>query len=260
MLVIPKELSHIWIGPLPAPKQWMDTWKDKHPEWNYTLYDNKFLKEFDFKTHKQLKEYWKRGQFAGVADLMRLEILYEWGGFMPGADSICFENTTELFQDTEICTIYENEFLRGRLVSPIQAAIPKHDFIGEMIERLSKVKISDLDEPWISTGNWFTAEIIDEMKPNIKIFPSHYFIPVHYTGHTYSGNEKIYAQQLFGSTNTLISKPEYPSLNIIEKFQYFLDKRKSKKYNSMQIKKLNARKKYLIDDSFLKEKNININC
>lgn len=251
MLLIPKELSHIWIGPYPAPNKWMQTWKDKHPEWNYTLYDNKFLKEFDFKTHKQIKEYWKRGQFAGVADLMRLEILYEWGGFMPGADSICFENTTELFVDAEICTIYENEFLRGRLVSPIQATIPKHDFIGEMIERLSKLQISDLDEPWISTGNWFTAEMIEEMQPNIKIFPSHYFIPVHYTGCIYKGHDKVYAKQLFGSTNAVFSNPIYPSLSIFDKFRYYFKKKSSKKYNIEKMKIINKRKNNLIDKSFL---------
>jgi hypothetical protein len=33
---IPRNLGHIWIGPKVAPEDWMQTWVDKHPEWNYT--------------------------------------------------------------------------------------------------------------------------------------------------------------------------------------------------------------------------------
>ena len=43
MLKIPKIIGHIWVGHLQAPKEWMQTWRDYHPTWEYRLYDNEYL-------------------------------------------------------------------------------------------------------------------------------------------------------------------------------------------------------------------------
>lgn len=218
---IPKELSHIWIGPKPAPKEWMDTWIKMHPEWNYTLYDNHFLENYNFKNRNLINEYMRRGRYAGVADLMRYEILYEFGGLMVGADSICYHNTDELFEKKCAYTVYENEFIRGKLVSPIQACQKGNDFVGFLIEELSKLSPSDLNEPWISTGNLFVSKMIEKYNPDLVIFPSHYLIPIHYTGMVYDGSDKVYAKQLFGSTNN--SYDNTPSSK-----EYFVKKIKNK--------------------------------
>lgn len=245
-LGIPTRLSHIWIGPLPPPRAWMQTWIDHHSSWEYTLYDNHFLNSFHFKTQKQIDEYLKRGMYAGVADLMRLEILYEFGGLMPGADSICLKNTDTLFLEEKLYTVYENEFVRGDLVSPIQAAPPKSSFIAEMIDRLSKINPDDLDEPWISTGNLFTAEIIKEIQPEITIFPSHYFIPVHYTGICYTGTDTVFAKQLFGTTHSSYKK----DLNILDRLLLSYKEREAKHYKKRQMSKIKTQKANLFKNTY----------
>lgn len=58
---IPKKLGHIWIGPKQQPSQWMQSWIDRHPDWDYTLYDNDFLRKGNFRTRAQIDEYMKRG-------------------------------------------------------------------------------------------------------------------------------------------------------------------------------------------------------
>ena len=40
----------------------------------------------------------------------------------------------------------------------------------------------------------------------MNVYPSHYFIPRHYTGLQYEGNDKIYAEQYWGSTETMNGK------------------------------------------------------
>lgn len=199
-LGIPKKLGHIWIGPKPPPTEWMGTWKNKHKDWEYTLYDNHFLSSYQFKTKVLINDYLRRRLYCGVADLMRYEILYNFGGLLAEADSICYHNTKELFTEECAYTVYENEKVRGTLVSPIVACEPKNEFVGTLIEELCQLKKSDLDEPWRTTGNLFVAKMIEKYEPNVHIFPSHYFIPVHYTGIVYEGHDKIYAKQLFGST------------------------------------------------------------
>lgn len=66
----------------------MQTWRDKHPEAQYTLYDNNFLDKFPFKNKRHIEVMMERRLYAGAADLVRYEILFECGGFLPGADSI----------------------------------------------------------------------------------------------------------------------------------------------------------------------------
>ena len=200
---IPKILWHIWIGPNPAPVKWMQTWRDKHPEWDYILFDNTALSNKKFYNQHLIDEYMARGKYNGVADLIRYELLYEHGGFMPEADAICLENTNELWnKDTDTCyTVYENETIRPSYVSPIYACNPGNKFLKNIIDELhGKTKLKS--KVYQSTGNLFLAEMIEKYKPSIKIFPSHYFIPSHYTtpNTRYTGPDKIYAEQFWGST------------------------------------------------------------
>lgn len=223
---IPKKMAHIWIGPLNPPVEWMNTWKEKHADWEYTLYDNNFLKSFSFKNKKLIEKYYELGLYAGAADLMRYEILYEFGGCIAEADSICYENIEELFDKECAYTVYENEFVRGKLVSPILACEPKNEFVGQLINELNSLSLDELDDPWISTGNLFVAKMIEKYNPNITIFPSHYFIPVHYVGLVYEGNDKVYAKQLFGSTNYSYTKPK---TNFIQKLLTRAERKNRKK-------------------------------
>lgn len=215
---IPKILGHIWIGPHPAPSQWLNTWKEKHPDWTYRLYDNDFLQSFNFRNKNLIDTYIHLELYAGATDLMRYEILYEFGGFIPEADSICYLNTEELFTKPQAYTVYENEFLRGKLVSPILACEPKNIFVKQLIDELSQLDPQDLGEPWKTTGNLFVAKMIEKYNPDITIFPSHYFIPVHFDGMVYTGSDKIYCQQLFGTTRTAYQAKKQKQ-NFIQKFR-----------------------------------------
>lgn len=202
---IPNLLWQIWVGPNPAPAKWMMTWPAKHPGWQYLVFDNSQLDSRVFHNQHLIDEYRSRGQFNGVSDLVRYELLYEHGGFMPEADSVCRNNTDELWnQDTEICyTVYENETLRPGFVSPILACAPGNRFVKIIIDTLHELRAEDLQKQvWKSTGNAFLADMIQRHQPRIKIFPSHYFIPKHFKDKSkgYSGPDKIYADQYWGST------------------------------------------------------------
>ncbi|GHC62972.1 glycosyltransferase family 32 protein [Limoniibacter endophyticus] len=202
MMNIPKRLGHIWIGPKTPPSNWMQSWANKHPQWHYHLYDNAYLRDGNFRTRKQIDEYMKRGWYAGAADLLRYEILYKNGGYLAEADSICLHPVDELMLDGgTLYTVYENEFVRGRLVSPIIAATVGNAFLDALLDRLAAVPVSELDHPWKQTGNLFVAQLIEELRPEIVIWPSHTLIPEHYTGVRYSGDGKVYARQLFGETH-----------------------------------------------------------
>ena len=206
---IPKNIGHIWIGPRSAPEEWFESWKQHHPEWSYTRYDNDFFASFPFKNRNLIDEYVKRGQFAGAADLMRYEILYEFGGFIPEADTFCVANTEELFSEAKAYTVYENEKVRPGLVSPILACERRNGFVGVLIEELSLLSPYEIGQPWKTTGNRFVAQMIQKHKPDLTIFPSYYFISEHFTGETYRGKGKVYCHQMFGTTTNAYNKGSF---------------------------------------------------
>jgi len=206
--LIPKKLGHIWIGPLSPPLEWMNSWPNLHPDWDYQVYDNAFLLNEAFETQAQIDEYIKRGAYAGAADLIRYETLYRYGGFIAEADSVCLRNIDGLLTSGHsIYTVYENEFVRGELVSPILASTPGHPFLRLLIDEIKNISPAQLDTPWKQTGNLFVAMMIKLHQPAIKIWPSHYLIPQHHTGVGYEGSDEIYAEQFFGTTNKMYKAP-----------------------------------------------------
>lgn len=202
-----KNMIHIWVGPRPPPSKWMNTWKDKHPDWNYWVFTDTILHErlHTFKNKHLIEEYYSRGKFNGVADLVRYELLYEVGGFIPPADSVCLHNTDELFNSPkDYCySVYESEKLRPGFLSPIMASNPKNEFVKTLIDELYELRTKDLsNEVWKSTGNEWLSRMVPKHKPKITIWPSYTLIPKHYEKRStrYAGPGKIYADQFWGST------------------------------------------------------------
>lgn len=210
----------------------MQTWRDHHPDWTYTLYDNSWLKPENFENWRLIETYWDLGLYSGVSDIMRYELLWKYGGFMPEADSICLQPVDALFDRDCAYTVYENEFLKGSLVSPILAAEAGNPFVRHLIDKLAQVEPIDLRQPWKSTGNLFVAEEIEAISPDIVIFPSHYFIPYHFEGLAYTGDGPIYCKQLFGQT-----RRAYESVPPLQKWRAFKQKQRAKRH----LKRANQR-------------------
>ena len=202
---IEKKMTQIWIGPRPAPMKWMNTWKEKHPDWEYSIFTQQDLESRKFHNQHLIEHYYAMGLYSGVSDLIRYELLYERGGFFPEADFLCMENTDELFTaPKEFCyTCYEQEKIRPGFVQPILAANPGNDFVKTLVDILHPLRTDQMSRyPWKSTGNEWLAHVIPHFKPNIVIWPSHYFIPTHYDRAmpNYNGTDKVYAHHLWGST------------------------------------------------------------
>ncbi|MCG6903802.1 MAG: hypothetical protein LJE68_14085 [Rhodobacter sp.] len=209
-LGIPKILGHIWIGHRPAPLVWLQSWRDLHPDWEYRLYDNAYLFGRRWRNQPLINEYYRRGIYAGVSDIMRYEILHEIGGFIPEADSKCLRATDALWDKPALYTVYENEERKPGLVSPFLASAPGHPFLDVVSTRIKRRNTPEtLGPAWRSVGNRFLKKAIEARNPdNLVIFPSHYFIPTHKKFGPYAGDGPVYCEQHWGSTFGLYDEPE----------------------------------------------------
>jgi len=203
--MIPKLMHQIWVGPKPRPDKWLQTWQDKHPGWTYKIWDNKdFNAQWKNKRHMQF--YAAKGKWNGVADLMRYEILYRYGGILVAADSICLNPVDELFEnDYKLYTINTGEYEGGPnlarnrgSVTPLYAAAPGQWFTERLVDDLYLTR--NLYSPVRSTGNRFMQKQLWAYKPRIKIWPMHLFISDHFNGWKYKGKDKIFARHFWGTT------------------------------------------------------------
>ena len=211
--MIPKIIHQIWLGPKKMPEKYMKTWEEMNPEWTYMRWTDKEIAERfpnGFKNQKKIDEI---EEWAGKADIMRYEILFEYGGFYADADSICTNSLDDHFLQHDCFAGFENEQCRGNLVA--------NGYIGATKgNRLMQILINEISRKpsvshkktglmaWQSVGPlFFTQTIIDHKYP-ISIYPSFVFIPEHYSGIKYTGPGKSYSHQLWGSTHEL-RDPEY---------------------------------------------------
>jgi mannosyltransferase OCH1-like enzyme len=203
--MIPKIIHQIWIGPKEPPTKLMDTWKEKHPDFEYIRWNEEEFIKRDMQLECQDKIDGME-QICGKADIIRLELLYKYGGVFLDADSICIEPIDYLLYNNNNFLIYENEKVRkGLIANGIMGFIPNHPFIKKCIEFIKNNEVSYVNTrllPWQITGPTLVTYIYNTNKyKDINILPSYFFLPIHHTGQEYRGHGKIYSHQLWGSTN-----------------------------------------------------------
>ena len=77
--MIPKIIHQLWIGNKPSPSRFMDTWKEKHPEYEYISWNEQEIKkrQIHFSCQNRIDDM---EEINGKADIMRWEILYHYCG------------------------------------------------------------------------------------------------------------------------------------------------------------------------------------
>jgi mannosyltransferase OCH1-like enzyme len=96
-MLIPRIFHIIWVGPEKFPKEYLKyrhSWLAHNPSWKLMFWTDKNIP-------KLLNQavYDKMETYAGKADILRLELLYTYGGVYSDADSECLKNIEPLIKD-----------------------------------------------------------------------------------------------------------------------------------------------------------------
>jgi mannosyltransferase OCH1-like enzyme len=192
----------------------MNTWKNKNPDFEYILWtEEEFVKRnFKFQCSEQIETI---KEIAGKADIIRLELLYHYGGVFLDADSICIEPLDDHLMEQKAFCAYENEEKRPGLVANGTIAFPpKHPLCRDAIHWIldkRNLKSIQTNHAWTTVGPTLLTNLLPKFK-DVTIFPSYYFIPIHFTGVSYSGHGKVYAYQEWGSTKQNYDKMKFIKL------------------------------------------------
>jgi len=138
----------------------------------------------------------------GKADLARYEILHRFGGVYIDADAECIRPLDEVLLDCEAFACFENEQVRpGIIANGFMGAVAGSRVTGALIDVIGRhVAIADRP-PWQATGPVLLTGVAAGLESSaLTVYPSHYFLPTHYSGATYRGGGPIYAVHHWSTT------------------------------------------------------------
>tara|TARA_B100001287_G_scaffold276559_1_gene287875 strand:- start:1354 stop:2820 length:1467 start_codon:yes stop_codon:yes gene_type:complete len=261
--MIPKIIHQLWIGPKPAPTKLMNTWKEKHPEYEYIYWNEEEFIKRNFKSCLQNRVD-EMTEINGKADILRWEILYEYGGIFLDADSICIEPFDDLIEKYNAFAGYENEIVRCAgwakgnkeyndvlanthpLIATGTMAFPKNHELPKLAIEWIKNNCIDINKinkrAWRTVGPGLLTRLYFSKKwDDITILPSYYFLPIHACGLEYKGHGKVYAYQEWGST-----KNSYDIMNNVKLPEQFI-KPHTNNTVSILVSSYNTKAKYISD-------------
>ncbi|MEY4748208.1 MAG: hypothetical protein RIQ60_422 [Pseudomonadota bacterium] len=200
--MIPKQLHITWVGDESRrPDNCIRTWIERNPGWTVRVWGNDDLAHYGWYNARHMGEM-ARHEWNGVADMMRWEILYNEGGFVVDADSVCVRPLDDWLLEHEAFACWENEIVRPRLIAAgYVAGRAGNEFFGQIIHDIKAEPSVIHDLAWKTVGpQRLTDSHARYQYTGLSVLPSHYFIPEHYSGLAYQGSGPVYARQHWGST------------------------------------------------------------
>jgi mannosyltransferase OCH1-like enzyme len=200
---IPKVLHLTCVGDeSKRPDNCIRTWVEHNPEWTVKLWGNDDLRDSEWVNARHIKAMWDK-ELNGVADLMRWEILYNEGGVVVDADSVCVRPLDDWLLEADAMACWENEIARPRLIAcGMVGSFAQNPFFGQIIQDLRDQESVVHDMAWKTVGPLcLTTAYVKYRYTGLTIWPSHFFLPNHFTGVNYEGGGIVYAKQEWASTN-----------------------------------------------------------
>lgn len=195
------------------PDNCIDSWRELHPDWQFKIWGNEERAAKQWRNEQHMQGFEANGQLCGVADLMRWEILEEHGGVALDADAICLSSVPDWLLKCSLFACYENELAAPGLVSNgFVGTQPANPLVSELVNYLHNRKdVTDRfvwyalrrkrQRAWKTSGPRALTQALRRNDYNdATLLPSHFMLPLHYSGRVYRGGGPIIGCQLFGST------------------------------------------------------------
>ncbi len=130
-MFIPKIIHIIWIGPEKCPyKKGIQSYRDNNPDWEVKVWTDDNLPEIINK-----KVYEKMTSWAAKADVLRLELLYRFGGIYADADSVCLKPLDPLVENLKAFGMTGQH---GQICNAFLGCTKNHPAFKKMVFSLNK--------------------------------------------------------------------------------------------------------------------------
>jgi mannosyltransferase OCH1-like enzyme len=216
---IPRILHQVWVGPIAPPLTMMATWKAMNPSCEYRLWSdgsNPLLEKLGAEYFKHdlvnKKQYDDMREWNGKCDVLRYELLHEYGGVYIDADTLCVQELDERFFDLpdekEVWSVWENEKCRlGIIASGFLGSVQGSKLMQACVEGIPKQNMRT--NAFRSVGpEYFTMKASVVGHKTLEVLPSRHFIQEHYSGESSPCDESVpvFGRHEWGNTKALYGK------------------------------------------------------
>jgi mannosyltransferase OCH1-like enzyme len=177
------KIHQIWIGSKKRPDIWMNTVKDFATSYGheYVLWDDKKVSELSIINKEYLD---KQKEFCGKADILRYEILSQFGGLYIDADIVIVnrERMNTLIKEFNTDCAFGFEIDNKLICNAIMFAVQKSKFIQKCIEEIPKRDMTQL--AWLSVGPKLITDLYAIHRNDIAltVHSSVVFYPIQWHG------------------------------------------------------------------------------
>jgi mannosyltransferase OCH1-like enzyme len=147
MSEIPKIIHQIHLGDSELSlqqKEWQKTWIHYNPDWKYILWNDNEISKLNITNSKQLANC---KNFSEKSDILRFEILYQFGGLYIDTDFECLKNIDQLFNqysDKDLIIFLES---KNEIGSSFIATIKQNKLIKKLIDDIPVREQNHLNSP-----------------------------------------------------------------------------------------------------------------
>jgi len=182
-MYIPKIVHQVWIGPNKRPDCWMDSVRAFCTEYGYEykLWDDETVSKLQMVNRSF---YESEQTYHGKSDILRYEVLYQFGGVYIDADSYIVkpEKLNALLEEFNDDAGFGYE-RNGELICGGVSMSKKHSrFIHACIDVIPHRDMRQA--PWISVGPMLITDLYRSLHTviNVRLYPSKTFYPIPWHG------------------------------------------------------------------------------
>jgi inositol phosphorylceramide mannosyltransferase catalytic subunit len=169
-VVIPRVFHQIWVGPEPFPKRLgpcRHSWLAFNPGWELRFWTEENLPR-DLRRREALD---RLRVPAERADILRLELLWRFGGVYVDCDFECLRSIEELIEEHDFFCAYREP---GAVSNGLVGSTPGHQILERALAQLEPVEVYGYDGS--AAGPEFFGGLLQDY-PDAKIFEPQVFHP-----------------------------------------------------------------------------------
>jgi len=185
-VVIPKIIHQIWLGSeLPEKfKPLVKSWEKMHPHWEYHLWDDEAVKHHQFFSYRLEKLFEKATNYGMKSDILRIDLLYQYGGVYIDIDFECLKPLDPLHH-TPSCKFYSALLGKdGVIANAFIGSVPKHIILRALLHKFQRIQQTEClsaQDVMQLTGPYAFTQVINQFirspNHNICIYPVNFFYP-----------------------------------------------------------------------------------
>ena len=217
---IPKIFHFIWIGPNKLPleyQKYIKSWIYNHPDWLIRIWTDKDINEKNF---SNIEYILKAKKYAQKADIMRYEIIYNYGGVYLDIDFVCYKNIEELLNGEFITCNGDFDCIDKSVISMcFFASTINNEISKKLVDEIKNTTIN-IKSVNIETGPYYFGKIVNQFNDFIKLEPRLLYPHTYNEFHNNDKNiienkKKAYGEHLWSNSwnndkkYELYQKPKY---------------------------------------------------